>query len=269
MKYIVDHDYHIHSELSECSSDPLQTPKRLLEYAKRSGLTDICVTDHFWDERVPGASDWYKPQNLAHVKNSLPLPTEDGVRFRFGAETEMDKFFTVGMSLPCFDEFEFVIIPTTHMHMRGFVISDADADSNLRRAELWVQRLDKLLDMPLPFRKIGIAHLACGLLNNRSRADYLETLSFISDDEMRRVFTKAAEAGCGIELNRFDVGVNDSEVDAVYRMFRIAKECGCKFYLGSDAHHPSELESAIAVFERAVDILGLTEDDKFRIGEQL
>ncbi|MBQ7387073.1 MAG: hypothetical protein IJW03_02790 [Clostridia bacterium] len=267
MKFIIDHDYHIHSELSECSSDPLQTPLRMLEYAKRAGLTDICITDHFWDECIPGATDWYKAQNLTHVKQSLPLPTAEGINFRFGAETEMDKFFKVGMSLPCFDNFEFVIIPTTHMHMRGFVISDKDAESNLRRAELWVERLDKLLDMPLPFHKIGIAHLACSLMNNKSHADYLETLSLISDSDMRRVFTKAASVGCGIELNRFDLDVPDSETDTVYRMFLIAKECGCRFYLGSDAHHPNDLESSIAVFKRAVDILGLTEDDKFRIGE--
>ena len=266
MKFKVDHDLHLHSSISSCSSDQRQSKERILEYAKSSGLSLICITDHFWDDGVPGASDWYKPQNLEHICEIKPLPQAEGVKFLFGCETDMDKFLTVGIADKTFDEFDFIIIPTTHLHMTGFTISPEDKADNRRIAELWVERLDKLLDMPLPFEKIGIAHLACSLLNNRSRADYLESISMISDSDMERVFTKAAERGCGIELNRFDVEVKDEEIDTVYRMFRIAKRCGCKFYLGSDAHHPHELESSTAVFERAIDILGLSEDDKFHIG---
>ena len=33
------------------------------------------------------------------------------------------------------------------------------------------------------------------------------------------------------------------------RPFRIAKECGCKFYLGSDAHHPKSFENSKKIFE--------------------
>ena len=266
MKFKVDHDLHLHSSLSECSSDPMQNKERILEYAKTSGLRRICITDHFWDDSVPGASDWYKPQNLGHISEIKPLPQAENVEFLFGCETDMDKFLAVGVSDKVLDAFDFIIIPTTHLHMTDFTVTPEDKADNRRIAELWVERLDALLDMPLPFGKIGIAHLACTLLNNRSHADYLESLSMISDSDMERVFTKAAERGCGIEINRFDVEVKDSETDTVFRMFRIAKRCGCKFYLGSDAHHPHELESSIKVFERAIDILGLTEEDKFLIG---
>jgi histidinol phosphatase-like PHP family hydrolase len=59
----------------------------------------------------------------------------------------------------------------------------------------------------------------------------------------------------------------DEEADRVLRMFRIAKECGCKFYLGSDAHHPKTFESTDRIFSRAIDLLGLEESDKFVIGK--
>ena len=260
-----DHDYHIHSVLSECSSDPAETSERILEYAKRFGLKRICVTDHFWDEAVDGASDWYKAQNLAHISQIKPLPECEGIEFLFGCETDIDKYMTLGISLPCFDNFDFVIIPTTHLHMTGFTISAEDKGDNQRIAELWIERFDRLLDMPLPFHKIGIAHLACTLINNRSHEDYLDSLSRIPDEDMVRLFTKAARCGCGIEINAFDVDVKDDEVDTVYRMFRIAKSCGCKFYYGSDAHHPSELESSAPKFERAARLLGLTDNDRFEI----
>lgn len=266
MKFKIDHDLHIHSHLSLCSNDSAQNTSRILEYAKNAGLSKICLTDHFWDATVSGGeTDFYIRQNLEHIRQALPLPSYEGVEFLFGAETDMDRFCTMGVSLPCFDNFDFVIIPTTHLHMVGFTITPEDAQSNRRIAELWVERLDQLLDQPLPFGKIGIAHLACSLINNRSRADYVETLSMIPDEDMERVFTKAARVGCGIELNRFDVAAPDEEVDTVFRMFRIAKACGCKFYLGGDAHHPKSLESAIPVFRRAIDLLDLTEEDKFHI----
>ena len=45
--------------------------------------------------------------------------------------------------------------------------------------------------------------------------------------------------------------------------YKIAKECGCKFYCASDAHHPDALDNAKEIIEKVIDHLGLTEDDKF------
>ena len=105
MRYIVDHDWHIHSKVSSCSNDPQQSNENILQYAKDNGLKTICIADHFWDERVEGASEWYAPQNYNHVISSKPLPQDEEVRFMFGCETELDKFGTLGMSKERFDSF--------------------------------------------------------------------------------------------------------------------------------------------------------------------
>ena len=47
MKYIIDHDLHIHSCLSACSGNPAQTPAAILNYARANGFKHICLTDHF------------------------------------------------------------------------------------------------------------------------------------------------------------------------------------------------------------------------------
>lgn len=264
MRYIVDHDYHIHSKLSACSGDPEQTNERILEYAKQNRLKKIVLTDHFWDEKVAGASGWYAPQNFEHISKALPLPEENGIKFLFGCETDMDKFFTVGVSKERFQNFDFIIIPTTHLHMLGFTLSTEDSSLE-NRAKLWVKRLDSLLSMDLPFSKIGIAHLACGLIAPSKIEDYLKVLELIPAADMKRLFKKAADLGAGIELNSSDMSFKEKDADTVLRMFRIAKEEGCKFYLGSDAHHPNGLENAPKIFERAIDYLNLTEEDKFHI----
>lgn len=264
MKYIVDNDLHIHSQLSLCSSDPEQTNERILEYAEENGLKTICLTNHFWDETVDGASGWYAKQDFSHISMARPLPHSENVRFLFGCETELDRFLTLGVSKERFDLFDFMIIPTTHFHMSGYTLSEEDSKNAKNRAKAWIKRLDAVLNMDLPFHKTGIAHLTCGLIAP-TREEYLEVLNLLPADEMKGLFEKAAKVGVGIELNADDMKFKDDEADIVLRPYRIAKECGCKFYLGSDAHHPSSFDKAKMIFERAVDMLGLEEEDKFII----
>ncbi len=94
---------------------------------------------------------------------------------------------------------------------------------------------------------------------------FLRSLELIPNDEMEYLFKKAARVGCAIELNQSDMTFAEEEKDIILRPFRIAKKCGCKFYLGSDAHHPDKFKKSLEVFGNAVDLLGLTEDDKFHI----
>jgi len=261
MQYKIDHDFHIHSQLSSCSNDPKQNIKTLLSYAKKNGMSAICVTDHFWSEDVKGASNWYEPQNLAHISQILPLPQDD-VRFMFGCETELTKNGILGISKANFDKFDFVIIPTTHFHMEGFTLSAEQLESPKTRAQAWTNRLYHVLDMDLPFHKIGFAHLTCHLIYRNDTEKLLETFSLITTDEMARIFKKAANLGVGIELNAGDMK-NAAEHTDLFKPYIIAKECGCKFYLGSDAHHPDKFETSPDAFKFAVNYLGLDESDKF------
>ena len=90
-------------------------------------------------------------------------------------------------------------------------------------------------------------------------------LDLLPEGRLTELFSEAARLGVGIELNAWDMSFAEGEEDTVLRLFRIAKSCGCKFYLGSDAHHPDGLKRAGEYFERAIDCLGLTEEDKFRL----
>ena len=265
MRYKIDHDFHIHSFISSCSHDPEQTSERILRYAEENGFSQICLTDHFWDESVEGASNWYSKQNYAHIAAALPLPKSDRVEFLFGAETEMNQAMTVGMSKERYDAFDFVIIPTTHLHM-SLNITPEDGATPEGRARVWVSRLDGLLDKDLPFEKIGIAHLACNLLA-KTREDYLRVLELLPEREMERIFAKAAQKGVGIELNSFDIKASVDAEQTVMRPFQIAKYQGCKFYLGSDAHEPKALDEAVALFDKAIGYLDLKESDKFHISK--
>ncbi len=258
MRFIIDHDLHIHSELSLCSGDPEQNPAAILAYGEKYGLKTLCLTDHMWDPAVPGASEWYAAQPYERTRKALPLPQSDNVKFLFGCETDMDKHCVIGVSPATMKELDFIIVPTTHLHMDGFTVEGNEGAAE--RAQLWIRRFDAVLDAPLPFEKTGLAHMTCSLM--WPRHNYVKVLELIPLDEYHRLFERAAKLGLGIELN-FPAGGMDAQTEeTVLRPYRIAKEEGCKFYLGSDAHHPAALESGRRNFDAMIDLLGFTEDDK-------
>ena len=263
-RFVYDQDLHLHSQLSSCSNDPGQTPARILQYAEEVGIKTLCLTDHYWDASIPTKSNWYRPQDFDHIASSRPLPQKDGIRFLFGCETDMSMDFTLGIPESRFDDFDFIVIPTGHLHMSENIAPE-DRASTDARARLWTERMEAVLDKDLPFHKVGLAHPACCLLAPSSREAYLETLEKIPTADMERVFGKAAALGVGIELNSDDMNFSDAETDMVLRMFRIAKAAGCKFYTASDSHHPDYFSKCPAIFERAIKLLDLKESDKFII----
>ena len=98
MRYIADHDFHIHSTVSRCCHDENQTPETILNYAKENGLKRICLTNHFWDDKVRSEAEWIDEHDFSHVSSVLPLPKDDNVEFLFGCETDMDFNNVLGVS---------------------------------------------------------------------------------------------------------------------------------------------------------------------------
>ncbi len=264
MRYVYDHDLHIHSYLSTCSGVKEQNPQTILKYAEDYNLKIICLTDHFWDDKIPGASDWYIPQNFSHIIKSKPLPQKDGIKFLFGCEAEINMFNVLGVSKEVISKLDFIVIPINHFHMRGFTISAEDAKNVNGMAKKWIERFDYVLNMDLPFKKVGIAHLTCPLMAPKKEL-IGETINKIPEEEMYILFKKAQKLGVGIELNADDLKFEYADSDTMLKPYKIAKECGCKFYLGSDAHNPEALYDAKQIFERAIDLLNLKEEDKIEL----
>ncbi len=175
---------------------------------------------------------------------------------------DLDADNKIGLPKERYGDFDFIIVSTTHFnHMIGEKWENCD---NQTLANYWIERMDALLDLDLPFEKVGVAHPACSLIQTKSDEDYLEVLDLIPEKEMERIFTKAAAVGMGIELN-FNVRVRKrcDETERILRMFRIAKRCGCKFYFGGDCHNRQDFNGKDETFAAVVDLLDLKEEDKF------
>ena len=257
----IDHDLHVHTNLSSCSTDPQMTADYLAAFAKAHGYRAACIANHLWDADVPGASGWYAPQDIGHVKRILPLPEAEGVEILFGCETEYCGGGKLGLAPKHFDEFEMIIVPLNHYHMPGFVRPE-DCESEEAVSALLLSRLEELIELELPWRNVGVAHLnECIYLFG---APYARSLALMPEDRLRRVFGSLARKGAGIELNAtcFESHWLDNR-DGGFRLFRLAFEEGCKFYCGSDAHMRDSLGLVGERMRSVADELGLTADDLF------
>ncbi len=259
MRYIVDHDFHIHSTVSLCCHDNNQTPETILGYAEENGYRKICLTNHFWDEKVKSEAEWCDEHNFEAVSSVLPLPVSENVEFLFGCETDMDFNNVLGISEERLDIFDFIIVATTHLHLSGNTVKNQISTPE-EAAFHWLDKFENLLSKDLPFNKIGIAHLTTGHIL-KGRTD--EVLSLLSDSSLYSVFRECSRKGAGVELNVKTINMTDRQKDIFLRPYYIAKECGCKFYLGSDSHKTKALACAKENFEDVIAQLNLEETDKF------
>lgn len=260
--FSIRHDLHCHSNLSICSTDPNCTPKAIYKLAQEKGYEAICLTDHLWDEQIPCGDDFYRAQGIAHVLQGRPKTVLPGVRCLFGCETDYDCEGRLGLSREHYDLFDFIVIPPNHMHFKG-MICPRDVTTPAQMAAYFTRRLEEISQLDVPMERVGIAHLTCSLLY--LEGDIFDVISRMDEARLRTVFERFARRGAGIELNAYSFWRMDENPDVSLRLYRIAKEAGCKFYCASDAHSIEGYAGIEENLPRVIEALGLTEDDRYII----
>ena len=258
---LVKHDLHVHTSLSACAKDPEATASNYIERAAQLGLETIGFADHFWDRSISGASEWYKPQDLEHIlqiKEMLPSDTH-GVRVLIGCESEYCGEGKVGVTREAAKQLDFVLLPASHFHMKDFVCPSAIRELK-DVAQLLVQRFQEAVGLGIA---TGIAHPFLPLGFNEQTD---EIIALISDAAFSDCFGLAAEASVSIEIQPGNfpnarglekAGLHD---ETFLRVFSIAKEAGCFFHFGSDAHALESLDS-IRSLQKPLADLGIEESD--------
>ena len=235
------HDLHCHTNLSSCAGKD-STLKVMLESLKNAGVTVAGIANHIWDSAVPGASSWYAPQDVPHVLkikeeyNALSESERNGIKVYFGCETEYVGQGRVSLKKESAQLFDYVLVSAHHFHMKNFVrpleLEETSAICRLMKARfLECCNIGFVFGIVHPFMVLGYPGRIDEILKNFSDADFKE------------VFEYAAKKDKSVELNICmlyqETEKNASGFPEEYsRMYSIARECGCKFHLGSDAHAP-------------------------------
>lgn len=205
----------------------------------------------------------------------------------------------LGMGKEAALELDFLLIPHTHVHMRNFVMpATADVTrgrSKLAEVLAGIEGItperaaamakscpekelepfmgEKTVDY-IKFVSDFMVESFRKLMNNEVLKSYSDLIpvsvahpfqpvgsyskrpmmmNLIADNTYGELFEMAAKCGIGLEIN------GSVEEPECYRMFGIAKECGCKFTLGSDAHFAGEMDRVFRN-EKMTDALGITEE---------
>ncbi len=268
MKFVIDHDLHCHTHLSLCSGDPSMTPQAIAEHAEREGYRTVCITDHYWDESLPDIDPWYQQQNTPHVMEDYPFQlhigeSETTPNILLGCETEFLEDGRVGISPEKYDLFSFIIIPPNHLHLKEITCPSAERTVE-GLSEVFTDRLDRISKLSLPWHKVGIAHLNWLYEGELSR----QVLDHMDSDRLTEIFRRFARNGAGIELNS-NCFLKEfqwpEKKESHLKLLKLARDAGCKFYCGSDAHTVADLNAPEynlrRCLEPVVTMLELREED--------
>jgi histidinol phosphatase-like PHP family hydrolase len=241
MRYIIDHDIHIHSQVSPCSRDARQTKEAILAYGITNQYRLVGVTDHLW------------PDTREHLWPSLQnLPQADSCRFLAGTEVDMDMHGNLLISPQEMEKVDYFILALTHLHLLGCVTDPLKAPLSVEDTAVYLkERLYRAFAMDLPFERMGLAHITH--IPQPKGHDITECLALFDDNEWKDIFENIARRGMGVELNFNPFALNDKQLEAVLHPYRIAKEVGCKFYLGGDAHHPETFGENLKKFNKIIE----------------
>jgi len=234
---IIKHDFHVHTSLSLCA-DKEAFADGYIKIAKDIGLQKIGFSDHFWDENIETENSWYQKQNFEHVSELKPQIEKlrnEGVEIFWGCETEYNfQKRSVAITEEVAEKFDYVLVPNSHTHI---TMPKELYEPYEKHAEYMINAYEDIINSNVSKYITAIVHpfeAVCCPYDNSILID------MIDDDTFKRLFDKTAEKDIAIEINTSSMREKThSEIEALskIRLFRLAKECGCKFIFGSDAHN--------------------------------
>ena len=257
----ITHDFHIHTHLSVCAKDSA-TVEHYADVARKLGLNKLGFADHFWDETCGEPwNNFYKRQGLEHVKElkaELAATDFGGAMIYFGCETEYNPITKSAAITPAVaEQFDFIIVPNSHTHM---MMPKDLYEPYEKHKQFMIDAYYDIINSDVSKYILAMAHpfsaVCCPYPNEI-------LMRLMSDDEYKRVYNATAEKGIAVEINVSGWAPDKETVESseALRMFKIAKDCGCKFTFGSDSHNDTAHDTYAATCQLFADALTLTEDD--------
>lgn len=254
-----DHDLHIHTYLSACCNDKAhQTPHNILQRAMDLGLNTIGFADHVWVHPELTPNSWYQSQDARQIENlRLDLGKEDfPLRILVGCEAETVAPGKFGITPDFAESLDFVLLACSH---------DPECLPSSRTPRAVADRLMCF------FRSAVQSGLADAIPHPFFQPGYLEiydaTIAAISDEEFLDVFGMAARRGVALEITTAFLPPSKGgfplrsewTLDTPLRMLSLARQAGCHFIFGSDAHELGDMDR-LPLLKYFIDKLSLEEE---------
>ena len=256
-------DLHVHTNKSLCAPRET-TPATYIPYCEEEGIRLIGITDHVYPEDMLaeyGYPNDHRVDRLLELRATLSeAEARSNIRFLLGCE--IDYFDCVGHPYILPEEsvgFDYVLLAASHIlnYPQMYTAYDLTSPDVLRK--LTIERFVAAcqLNYPVP---MGICHPLYPICSPYQA----EIIDGISDETLRELFCMAAERGISIEIHsclyRNDTPHNEYGLSDHYlRILAAARDCGCKFHMGSDAHAAAAFRASHDKLRKAAELLGLTD----------
>jgi histidinol phosphatase-like PHP family hydrolase len=244
----------------------MQIPEVILPELVRLGIKRVGFADHVWANPDLLPNEFYRPQNINRIerlREQLKSVPNLGIEILVGCEAEMlapDKF---AITPEIAQRLDIVVLATDHFHFKGIV----EQPKTEAPRDIGVQMLKLFIGGAKCKMATTLAHpmLPLGFMQH-----YDAIIDSLSDNEMFDAFSVAAQTGVAweITLSYFPDQAKNRyhSIETPLRVLSIAKQAGCKFVFGSDAHTIQRL-GRIHELSFFVDKLGLNEGNIHKLGK--
>ena len=250
---------HVHSFASRCCQDARQTPENIVPLLAEHGYEKIGFVDHVWISKDVEPSYFYHLQNgdrhieLLNFIRSCKWEIEVLV----GCEADMQAPGVFGITPDFKEKMDFVVMATDHFHMTNFV-----QQPEKKTPECLGQHMLKFF---ISAAQSGIPDILVHPFFPYGYVDlYDKSIASLSDTEILDAFGIAASNNIGIEINKCFLPNPQYErffsLETPLRILTLAKQAGCTFTIGSDAHNLGSF-GVLDKLQALAKSLDLTEDD--------
>ncbi len=253
------YDLHVHTYLSKCCSEKeLQIPSSILSLAEEMEINTIGFSDHIWENPDIAPSDWYLNQDKNHILKLVENLKNVSSKTKFLVGCEADTIapgkFSITPKLA--EELDFVLLSCNHFQMKRFVEQPAS---------------EKPRDIAEQMLKLFISGVSSGIATSIAHPfvpftwidKFDSVIESISDSEFFDAFGTAQKNKTAIEITTVFLPIrnnNTFSVETPIRFLSIAKQAGCKFTFGSDAHDPT-VQKMLPKLTQIIKASGITKDD--------
>lgn len=243
---IITQDLHIHTNLSVCAPRTT-TLKSYIESAENLGLKTIGISNHMWSEEqeIPYIdsregydvfSGSYKKQDFSNITEIVKDKYFNcsNVKILCGAEVEYNpKLRQPAINVRQACKLDYLLVPNSHTHL---IMDKSLYEPKTLHVRFMLDAFEHIVESAISQYILAIAHPFAAV---NCPYDNRELIKLITNQQFYDCFVEAKKHDIAIEINsRIFSDRSNIEADEMLRMFFVAKDAGCKFTIGSDAHDP-------------------------------
>lgn len=257
MKKLCLADLHLHTNLSACAPKTT-TISTYLDYCDSEGIKKIGISNHL-----------YIREGINHtlkIKDEIrSLQNSTSVQLLTGCEMELFPEQEPMLNKENASQFDYVLVAPSHIFNSIHEYKNFDLSTSDKIRRLLIDNFKRacLLDL-------GVPTAICHPLYPICAPNQQEILDGMTDAMLAECYTLAAQHDKSIEIHaclyRDTVNLDQEGLSPSYiHMLSVAKECGCKFHFGSDAHEIQGFVNKHDLLQRAAERAGISEDDLWHL----